>query len=160
MWKYRLSSMTVLYLSLFLIGCTKEKKDEFKFVEYIEVKGVCSEEHVKKSAKYAGSIVHWHNLTKNTHARYGSVFNWDAIDPERLMEYVNDQYKYVPPFSIEFIDLTEDEISKDNVIIKGISEHIATDEKSKGPRYRATCNLKVVRRLDYLPSTKERKVRY
>ena len=145
--------MCVLVL---LVACEEERpKDESQFIEYIEVRGTCSEDHVKQSADYEGSIVHWYNVTKNRHARYGNVHQWGEIT-ERIMEEVKNPHRYYPPPAVDFNDLDQDQITGDELHLKGISDHLGGEQGDAGPHYETTCDLKVVRRLDHLPPVEER----
>ncbi len=149
----RKASIGVLALMFFLLwGCEKKQpEDEYKFIEYIEVKGVCSEDHVKQTAEYEGSIVHWHNVTKNEHSRYGHVCKVGLFSPEELIAAVEEPHKYRPPSFIAFWDLTPGQVSNKKFTLRGFS-----DDDGK-PHYEASCDLKVVQRLDYLPSAKDTK---
>src|SRR6266508_1681456 len=97
----------VVVLIVIGIACNNPKKDEYKIIDKIEVEGTCFEDHVKQQANYKGSIVHWHNITKNIHSWYGSVHNWESMKSEKLFESINDPYKYNPPFTIEFHNLNK-----------------------------------------------------
>ncbi len=142
--------MILLISSIFLIGCRKEeKKDEYKFIEYIKVEGICGEDHAKTQGKYSGEIVHWYNVTKDTHSRYGFVSHWSSI--EERFSNAKDPYKYTLPFTIEFHNLRPEDLVGDELHLKGISSRTDSDKEN-----RATCVLKVIERLDYLPSLKEK----
>jgi len=145
----------LLLISLALVAGCEKPQDEYKFVQFMKVEGECSEDHVKQVAKYKGEIVHWFNVTKNSHSRYGSVHNEESLDVEKMLEGIQDPYKYRPPFIIVFEDLEQEEISGEQLKLKGISDHIGTGEGS-GPQYWATCTLRVVQRLDHLPSDEQR----
>jgi len=145
----------LLLISLALVAGCEKPRDEYKFVEFIKVEGECSEDHVKQLAKYKGEIVHWFNVTRNSHSRYGSVHNEESYDLEQTLESIHDPYKYRPPFTIDFDDLKQEEISGEQLNLKGISEHTGTGEDS-GPQYWATCTLRVVQRFDHFPSDEER----
>ncbi len=141
----------IVLLITIVLGCSrKEEKleDESKFIEYIKVEGICGEDHTKVQGKYSGSIVHWHNVTKDTHSRYGSVSRRHSIDERRYS--VENQYKYFLPFMIKFHGLKPEDLVGDELHLKGISKSADSSE-----RYEATCVLKVIRRLDYLPSSEE-----
>ena len=69
----------VVYCSAFfivLIACEDRKpKDKYEFIEYIELRGTCRDDHVRvQPAVYTGDIEHWFNVTKNHHSRDGIVF--------------------------------------------------------------------------------------
>ncbi|MDO9530830.1 MAG: hypothetical protein Q7O12_01695 [Deltaproteobacteria bacterium] len=152
--------VVAIILILISNGCdNRRSKDEYKFIEYIEVEGNCYEDHVKQSANYKGDIVHWYNITKNIHSIYGSVSTFDVISGNEMIKNIiernNDPYKYYPPDIIELSDLSKEDIGNDVLNIKGISRHSGKDMNSVGPRYKATCNLKVTCRLNYLPSLKK-----
>jgi hypothetical protein len=69
-------------LAVLLCACNREEKDRFGrplkdrpiIVEYIEIEGVCAEDHVKELAPYAGSIEHRYDSKKDTHDRGGFVW--------------------------------------------------------------------------------------
>ncbi len=152
-----IQNITIVLCTIFILSaCSEEKpKDEYKLIEYLKVEGTCSENHVKESANYAGSLVHWYNVTEDRHYRYGSVQHTASLDPERIIEKVKNPYKYYPPFSIDFMNITPDNFSKEEVELKGISEHTPKGQSEEGARYEATCKLRVIERLDHLPSDKE-----
>jgi len=141
----------VLTILLLLIACEQQKKDEYKIIEYVKVEGVCFEDHVNQPDNYSGRIVHWYNVTQNVHGRYGSVHQ-PTIDTkkihERVKERVENPYKYHPPFMITFRDLTQEEITGNQLHLKGISNSPAEPGESS---YASTCVLSVVERLDHLP---------
>ncbi len=138
--------MILLISSIFLIGGRKEeKKDEYIFIEYIKVKGICGENHTKIQGKYEGEIVHRYNVTKGTHLIYGHVHHRTSIDES--FSDINNPYKYTLPLSIEFWVLKPEDLVGDELHLKGISSRIDSDKQ-----YKATCVLKVIERLDYLPS--------
>ena len=153
-----------LTFMLSVVSCEdKPAKDEYKFIEYVEVTGQCREDHVEQFDEYEGSLVHWFNITRGDHNLYGYVTNKaDAgLESEKVIERasrgVRQPYKYFPPFSIEFIDLTPPQISSNSFTLSGISTPIPGKEDCTGPQYESTCTLKVIRRLDYLPDATQRK---
>jgi hypothetical protein len=142
---------------LCISGCKEAaKSDEYRFVEYLKIEGECYEDHVKRPAKYTGSLVHWYNSTKAIHSRYGSVHQWESIKPEKLLESIQEPYTYKPPFTVSFQGLKEEEIAGDMLRLKGISEHLGKAENTEGPRYWATCEMKVLERLDHIPRPEPR----
>jgi len=151
-------SMSIYCLSICLLGgCSQEEpKDDNKFVQHVSLKRSCYENHVKQPAQYSGSLVHWHNLTKNTHSYYGSVHHDEALSHENLMRTIERPYEYTPPFIVSFWEVPPSEFSKQELVLEGISEHVAKDGRSEGPQYKATCNLVAIERLDYLPSLREK----
>ncbi len=132
-----------------LSGCEKDKpKDKYEFIEYIELRGFCREDHVGlQPVEYTGHLVHWFNVTKKNHSLFGTVFRAGDIT-ERVLEEVKTPHKYHPPYIIEFSGLTANQTAGENFTLKGISDHTSVNAK-----YESTCNLKVVKRLDYLPDT-------
>lgn len=151
--------LAVLFLSgslavllIFISGCEQKRStDDYRFVEYIKVEGECFEDHVQRPARYMGEIVHWHNTTKDTHSRYGSVHHWNSMKPETLLAHLQDPYSYKPPFTVSFHDLREGEIAGGSLRLRGISEHLGRDENSPGASYWTTCDLTVLERLDHMP---------
>ena len=137
----------------FIAGCEQKKRsdDVYRFVEYVRLEGECFEDHVKRPARYVGEIVHWHNTTKNTHSRYGSVHHWDSTKPEALTARIQDPYSYKPPFTVSFDDLRAEEIAGTTLRLKGISKHLGNEENSSGPSYWTTCDVRVLERLDHIP---------
>jgi len=146
-----LKTSVMLLLLMIALGCSKKEEnleDEKKLIEYIRVEGVCREDHTNVQEEYSGSIVHWHNITKDTHARYGSVDR--ELDTDEVS--VKNQYKYFPPFMIELSDLKPEDLVGDELHLKGTSGRLDSPKS-----YEATCTLKVVKRLDHLPSDEEEK---
>lgn len=167
-----------IVLSTALFACQGEPpKDERKFIEYVEVKGPCHEDHVNQSGEYVGSLVHWLNVTKNQHSVYGSAFNeeqnllgrsGDKMAEKALSEVQAQEanpYKYTLPFFIEFQGLSPENIAGNTFTLKGIAQHHLqkhqynrdNQDQLEGARYEATCELKVANRLNYLPERKNRK---
>ncbi|SRR6266498_4317441 len=161
-WRAGLPTTALLILALVvpLFSCNREptdqwgrrSKDTHKVIEYIEVKGECFEDHVKQSAPYAGSIVHWYNVTTGQHSRYGDVLHEKELTPETLEERLRYPYKYQPPFTIHFQDLQAEDLEGEWLQLPGISNFTAEGE---GGRYESTCFLNVMRRLDHLPPLEE-----
>lgn len=148
----------VLGMLFIMVACSEQQpKDEYKFIEYLKVEGTCYENHVKISANYSGSFVHWYNKTKDQHSRYGSVHHTEALTTEKLNEKIKNPYKYYPPFSVEFGVIPPDQFSKVEMKLNGISKHMPQRESEEGARYEATCILRVLERLDYLPSDQSNK---
>ena len=146
----------VILLIVIALGCGRKEeqaKDEMKRIEYIIVEGICGEDHTNVKGKYSGSIDHLHNITKDIHYRYGHVSHRRSVD-ERIDEgrySVENQYKYFLPYMIKFRKLKPEDLVGDELHLKGVSESTDFSE-----RYEATCVLKVIKRLDYLPSSEEK----
>ena len=148
-----------------LVACSEEsprERDEFKFIERIEVIGTCREDHVRPlpehTAQYSGSIVHWFNVTKNEYSHAGYVQEELRVDIDENLKEAEWPYKYYPPFTVEFYyPKSADELASDTLTLKGVSHHIPIPirEDGSGARYEATCELKVTRRLDCLRWEKE-----
>jgi hypothetical protein len=131
-----------------LSACQDEPpKDENKLIEYVEVAGLCRENHVIRSAEYKGSLVHWFNVTKGKHDVYGSVHYAKNVAAKTLEA---NPYKYHPPFSVKFSDLTPEQVAQPKFPLFGISCG-SGDHVCEKPRYETTCRLRVVQRLDHLP---------
>jgi hypothetical protein len=119
-------------------------KRNYKFVEYVAVRGTCFEDHVKQQANYEGSLVHWRDLDKGYDSRYGSVHRIGLL--ANTLEEVRNPNKYYPPFMVTFSGLSGEEISGHTLTLKGISSRTEA-----GPEYESTCLLTVTERLDHLP---------
>jgi hypothetical protein len=145
-------TLGLLVVALAVTACDQQpqrSKDKYKFVEFIRLEGVCFETHVRQDAQYRGELVHWHNLTKDQHMRYGSVHHWEEL--AATLQRIETPHKYFPPFTIEFSGLTAEQIAGDTLSLNGISQHL-----EPGPRYEATCRLNVVERLDHFPPAAKR----
>ena len=137
--------------------------EEFKFVAYLEVQGQCLEDRVRQApgydsggyatpgynVAYSGDIVHWLNVRENVHVIHGSVY--DNLAHDRIVPRLEYPNRYPPPFAIEFIQVDARRIVGDTLRLHGISDHSSGKNDSKGPRYPATCTLKVIRRLLHIP---------
>lgn len=147
----------ILILAILVIGgCNQTpQSDQYQFVEYLRVEGECYEDHVKQRAHYTGQLVHWHNKAKNVHSRHGSVHHFAGMAPEKMIEAIKNQYKYQPPFTISFANIPAEQFSSDNLNLNGISEHLGKDGEGGGSKYRASCALKVTKRLDHIPPMDE-----
>ncbi len=144
-------------ISLLLLGCGEEPiESKSKFVEFVKLKGTCFEDHVQQEEAYTGNLVHWYNETKDRHSRYGSVHLAKALSPKRMLEKIQNPNEYYPPFSITFWQVPPEMFSIDKMILEGVSEHLPKGNEEEGLSYKATCHLKVVKRLDYLPAVRDR----
>jgi hypothetical protein len=155
MWIRALRACACVATALIIVACDRESqrsKDKYEFVELIRLEGLCSEKHVRQEAKYRGDLVHWHNITKDRHMQYGSVHHWE--EAAATVQRFESPHTYFPPFTIEFSELTQDEIKGDTLTLSGISEHLGSGER-RGPSYEASCRFKVVERLNYLPSQRQ-----
>jgi hypothetical protein len=134
-------------------GCgQKPRKSEYRFVEDVFVQGVCSEDHTTVSGNYQGEIVHWDKVGTQTHSRFGSVFNLDSLDVEKMYKHIKNPSQYVPPFGIAFSNLSETDIARSQFTLHGLSEH----DDDHGGGLNATCELTVTKRFDHLPTAQER----
>ena len=132
-------------------ACSEQHpKDKYEFIEFLRVEGVCFENHVREPAKYTGELVHWRNVTERRDLRYGHVNRLASVLADTMREIKN-PHKYFPPFSVQFNDLTAQDITGDALKLSGLSGH---SEQSKG--YQSTCTLKVLKRLNYFPPASER----
>jgi hypothetical protein len=125
----------------------------WELVEYIEVEGECAEDHVKESARYVGHLEHSRNPTMDYHFGWGHV-TLRRDDRHLWLARSRDPYSYEPSFTIGFSQLRPEQLQGDVLHLAGLSEYI-TDEESRRPSYRATCTLRVSRRLDHRPSRQE-----
>jgi hypothetical protein len=123
-------------------------------IEYIEVAGECAEDHVKDSAPYTGRIQHSRHVTTGDHAVVGSVFHSRDYTDEARTGRLSDPYRYEPPSSITFTHLRPADVQGDILHLTGVSD-VGADEESRRLGYRATCTLRVTRRLDHRPSQQE-----
>jgi len=160
----------VIVWCLVFPACTDERaKQEDKVMQYVEVTGLCRDDHANQPAEYAGSLVHRFNVTKNEHRIYGVVINEASSAPpgQKIAETVKtvaQPYKYTPPFSIELLEPTPELIAGESFTVKGISQHMpqphqysGSTKEPVGAQYEATCELKVLRRLDHLPDAANRR---
>lgn len=142
------------------VGCAeKTPKDEYRFIECVRVEGTCFENHVRQSAPYSGDFVHWQNVTKNQHARYGSVHHSVGDLGQLIAQQIREPHKYYPPYTVSFDDIPEEDFSKPEVTLRGPSEHLAKGDAEEGAQYEATCTLTVTERLDHNPSTRNASAR-
>jgi hypothetical protein len=159
----------VVVWGLVVPACTDERaKQEDKVLQYVEVKGLCRDDHANQSAEYTGNLVHRFNVTKNEHRIYGVVTNQaSSAPPEQkianTVKTVTQPYKYIPPFSIELVEPTPELITGESFTVKGISQHMpqphqysGSTKELIGAQYEATCDLRVLRRLDHLSDAANR----
>jgi hypothetical protein len=59
---------------------------------------------------------------------------------------------YHPPFSVDFGNISASDFQSQTFVLHGVSE-----DTTHNARYETTCSLTVQRRLDHLPTDKERK---
>ena len=143
----------MLALGGLIVGCSeKPKASPYEFVEWIDVGGVCQEDHATLFGHYSGDLVHWRNKTTGESDRYGSVVNTDGEDPALMTDKIQHPSHYYPPFSVKFKGISAAAFQSQNFVLHGIS-----DDTDHGGGYDATCTLAVKRRLDHLPTDDERK---
>ena len=137
---------------LVAVGCTqKPAESKYRFIEYVFVEGQCSEDHTTVSGRYQGEIVDWLTIATRTHARYGSVHDFDSTDVVRMSQHIKEPHRYEPPFAIAFENLSESDIAGSQFTLHGVSSR---EEGNEG--FNATCSLTVTKRLDHLPTAAER----
>lgn len=143
----------VLTLAALVTSCTQDPKPTaYEFVEWVQVDGSCQEDHATQAAHYGGELVDWRNKATGVSNRYGSVNNFGSMSAQAMLAEIQQPNRYRPPFSIEFRDIAARDFQSQTFVLHGIS-----DDPNHGAGYEATCNLTVQRRLDHLPSDKERK---
>src|SRR5262249_55243452 len=103
----------------------------------------------------SGEIVHWRNVTKQQDSRYGDVV---LAQEDDAFAQIEKPYKYYPPFTIEFDELSEEQLSGNVLRLPGISIHIA--KEGTGRRYESTCTMTVKERLDHLPKVARGETRH
>jgi len=131
----------------------KPAREESKFVEFIEITGICRENHVKQGAEYSGSLEHWYDARKGRHKIYGDVHN-SAGMVERVLDKEANPNNYHPPYTVEFCDLTPNAVARSGFTIDGLSKSLGHDtDTSRPPQHQATCHLRVVKRADRLPDS-------
>lgn len=146
--------LTVVALMVSSCGDREERsKDKYEFIEFVGIEGTCVENHVREPARYTGSLVHWRKVTQQEDRRYGSVHR--RTETEEMVKQIEKPHKYYPPFTVEFSDLSARDIAGDVLTLAGVSTHIGP-KGAQAKRYEATCTLKVLRRLPYLPPASER----
>lgn len=147
--------LCVLACGALVAGCTQDPKPSaHEFVEWVQVDGSCKEDHVTQGGHYSGDLVHWRNKATGVSSRYGSVENMEW-EEALIAEIQHPDHRYHPPDSIGFEDIAASDFQSQTFVLHGISNFLQ-DERSRDPRYAATCTLTVQRRLDHLPSAKER----
>jgi hypothetical protein len=140
-------------LTLIFLSCTQSsQKDEYKFIEYIKVEGTCYEDHVRQSAPYSGSFVHWYNKTEEKHRRYGGVIHTEYVTKEGIRQQIQRPYRYFPPLSVDLWNIPKEQFELSEMTLHGISKHTSEVDSEERVRYESTCRLKVTERLDHLPS--------
>lgn len=143
----------LLAVEAFVASCTRAPKlSDEEFIQWVQVDGLCHEDHATQDGRYSGELVHWRNKVTGVSKRYGSVHNLDSMRPEAMAAEIHQPNRYRPPFSIEFGDITASVFQSPTFVLHGVS-----DDLKSGAGYEATCNLTVKRRLDHLPSNEERK---
>jgi hypothetical protein len=124
-----------------------------EFVEALDVEGDCAEDHVKESAPYEGTITHTRLVTTGTPVVSGYVTLTPDARHARMIRRP-DPYSYEPSFRIGFTRVLPEDLHGEVLQLAGVSEYLG-DEESRRPSYRATCTLRVTRRLDHQPSRQE-----
>jgi hypothetical protein len=151
-----LPSLLIMGLA-YMFGDSRSKQqslNDTSLIEYIEVAGECAEDHVKDSAPYTGSIEHWRNVTTGDHSGFGHVIHSRDHTDEAWAASFNDLYRYKPPFTITLFDFRPADLQGEILHLTGVSNFLADDGPLR-PTYRATCTLRVIRRLDHRPSQQE-----
>ena len=139
-------ALVMLLAAVALSGCSEERsKDKYELIELLRVEGTCFEDYIRLPAAYAGELVLWRNITRQQDMRYGHVLHRGDVVADTVREAENPA-KYLPPFAIEFRDLTGKDIVGDALHLPGVSSHV---DQSKS--YESTCDLKVVARSNEVP---------
>jgi hypothetical protein len=140
-------------LGALVASCSEDARPvvAHEFVEWVQVDGTCQEDHATQAGHYNGDLVHWRNKVTGASDRYGSVSNWDSASVEAMADLIKHPSKYHPPFSVEFSDISATDFQSQTFVLHGIS-----DDTEHNAHYETTCNLSVQRRLNHLPSNKER----
>lgn len=142
----------MLACSVLVMGCSQSAKPSpFQFVEWVQVDGVCQEDHANEAGHYSGELVDWRNKSTGASSRYGSVINFDSMDVNTMAAEIRQPYRYHPPFSVDFNSIAASDFDAQAMVLHGVS-----DDPKHGGGYAATCHLTVQRRLDHLPTDKER----
>jgi hypothetical protein len=142
----------LLAVGALLASCSQAPKPPImEFVEWVQVDGSCQENHATEGAHYVGELVYWRNKATGVSLRYGSVHNFDAMNPEAMAAEVQHPNQYHPPFTVEFGDIVAGDFQSQTMVLHGVS-----DDPKHRAGYEATCSLAVKRRLDHLPSNDER----
>jgi hypothetical protein len=113
-------------------------KSKYIFIELIDVKGMCWEDHVGKRDSYGGHIVRWQEAKFGRGFTYGSVSI--PFDPQRSIDEATHPTTFHSPFMIEFADIRVD-TSQPKWTLSAVSSH--TDG---GPQYDSTCEVEVLKR--------------
>ena len=147
--RHTLIAITCLLL---FTACTKEKvEEELEINGYVKVEGTCHENHVDKAVNYEGELIssRFKNKIEQPYRVVGSVHLTKEMQDYQMRNITaGNLFKYSAPFNIEFRDVNQEEFSKDEMTIQGISSYYDDDREA----YETTCTLKVIERLDYHPS--------
>jgi hypothetical protein len=78
--------------------------------------------------------------------------NLDAGSEQAMVDLTKRPTKYHPPFSVDFGNIRASDFQSQTFVLHGVSE-----DTTHNARYETTCSLTMQRRLDHLPTDKERK---
>lgn len=157
----KLLTSVIVAIVMFVTGCQDAPSGGNRdLVEWVHVSGTCAEDHVNVSDEYRGAVVHYRKPDDGSEMRYGSVHRVAELEQsvEETLARLENPGQYYPPFTIEFAEVPAEVFRLAEWDITGMSEHIPLGEAPDGgPRYRASCVLSAVERLDYMPSVGEQK---
>ena len=119
----------------------KMQKDQFKYVQFIEVEGTCLEDHVKErwTRSYEGKLRLWHGTKIG---RYGDGIIYHlagTMGGTTIRDLFSEQYD--PPFAIGFSDIPAETFAQNAMTLKGVSNPVGRE-----PSYPTSCKLTVVER--------------
>jgi hypothetical protein len=130
-----------------LLGCDEKHPEQRSvFLEEISLRGTCSEDHVKVTDQYSGSVVRWQEKATGEIDTYGFVQADNGVSPERLIAEAERPTEYRTPFIVEFWDISID-TGLSHWTLHGVSDR---GENEQG--YDSTCQLDVVGRSNVPPT--------
>jgi hypothetical protein len=111
--------------------------------EAIDVRGTCSEDHVRQRDEYDGQIVRWQMADTGKILAYGFLSKRGNL-ANQLLDEVNNPYVYHTPRQISFLEIDVD-TDQPRWTLHGVSDRGESPEDAiQG--YNSTCDVEVIKR--------------
>jgi hypothetical protein len=137
----------IIFIAVFpaafsLVACD-ETKPENVLKEAIDVRGTCSEDHVRQRDEYDGQIVRWQMADTGKILTYGFLFKKGNL-ADQIRDEVTNPYVYHTPRQISFLEIEVD-TDQPKWTLHGVSDRGESPEDAiQG--YNSTCDLEVIKR--------------
>ena len=118
----------------------KMQKDQFRYVQFIEVEGTCLEDHAKErwTRSYKGRLHLWYDAKVGRYGD-GTIYNLGGLGGTINRDLFSEQYD--PPFAIGFSNIPANVFAQGTMALKGLSNPVGSE-----PSHSTSCSLTVTER--------------